>query len=304
MNCIPRYVYVNPLIFLLIFYSWVIDKTQELFILYFIITVHELSHILSARFFSIKTEKILITPIGIAAKIDTSHVKSVLHQIIISGAGPMSNLIMGLVGVLVNSYFLDNSNNMSFFILANFSLALLNLLPVLPLDGGRIFKYILLSNLGIGTTIKIFSVMTWMISISMIALGIIQLFNYSYNLSLLFIGGFLYIIMYREKREMQFLLMKEIVSKKEKANGIEYLIKFEGRKAIEVIKDFYINKYNVIGVIDGDMNLMGQITEIELINCLVENNINLTLKEVLEWCRLGKIKDAALQIQNNHCNKE
>lgn len=295
MTDIPRFVYVNPLIFLLIFYSWVIGKTQELFILYGVIIIHEISHIITAKHFKVEVEKILLTPIGIMAKMSNTSPIGYGKEIIIAAAGPISNLIMALGGYIINLYFLDNSKGISFFILANVSLFVLNILPVIPLDGGRIFKYTLLSNLGYRGTIKIFSILTKFIATALIILGIIQLFNSVYNLSLLFIGIFIYICMYREKDEMKFALIKELINKKcnEETYEVEYIIRFQNQRAINVIQDFFSNKINVIKVLDEQMNVLGEVTEKELTECLVHNSSNITFEEVLKY--LNKVDVSVLK---------
>jgi stage IV sporulation protein FB len=283
---IPRYVYVNPTIFLLIFFSWVIGRMQELLLLIAVVSIHELSHILAAKLCGMKVEKALLTPLGMAARINYTSSKNNIHEIIVHSAGPFSNIIMAGTGYLVNSYFLDNSENVSFFVLANFSILFLNILPVLPLDGGRIFKSILLCSFGYKRTLSIFFILSRIISITLMIAGIYQLFNCWYNASLLFIGIFIYTWMYKEKEEMQFALIREWVLKSRDAVDNEnykkvYIQCDWQKKSIEVIGEFRRNKYNIVRLMDADKNEMGEITETELLESLVEEGLDLTLEKSL-----------------------
>lgn len=289
---IPRYVYVSPTIFLLIFFSWVIGKAEELLILIAVVSIHELSHILAAKLYGMKVEKALLTPLGMAARINYTSSENSIHEIIVHAAGPLSNILMAGTGYLINSYFLDNSEKMSFFILANLSILCLNILPVLPLDGGRIFKSILLENFGYRRTISIFFILSRIISAGLIGVGIYQLLNCWYNMSLLFIGIFIYTWMYKEKEEMQFTLIREWVLKSrdcinDSTCKIEYIECDWQKKSIEVIGEFRRNKYNIVKLVDAEKKEKGEVSETDLLESLVGVGLSLTLEQSLLY---GEIK--------------
>lgn len=290
---IPRYVYISPTIFLLIFFAWVIGKAQELLILIAVVSIHELSHILAAKFCGMKVEKTLLTPIGMAARINYTSSRNSAHEIIVHAAGPFSNVLMVGIGYIINSCFLDNSERMSFFILANISILCLNILPVLPLDGGRIFKSILLCNLGYKRTINIFFILSRIISVILMGVGIYQLLNCWYNMSLLFIGIFLYSWMYKEKEEMQFTLIREWVLKsRDIVNDgkckVEYIECDWHKKSIEVIGEFRRNKYNIVRLVDEEKNEKGEVSEIDLLESLVGGGLGLTLEQSLLYSKIKR----------------
>ena len=68
---------------------------------------------------------------------------------IIAAAGPISNILMALVGFLfliINNYYLISSLAVS-FILMNIVLAIFNLIPIYPLDGFNVVLSLLPKNL-------------------------------------------------------------------------------------------------------------------------------------------------------------
>lgn len=289
MNVIPRFVYISPMTFLLIFFAWAIDRFEELLILFLVVSLHELAHIITARLYKIKLDKILFTPIGLIARLNYTSYKNDFKEMLICAAGPISNIIMALLGYILNSYFWDNSKIVSFFILSNISILILNILPVLPLDGGKIFRVVLLSSFGYKRTIKIFFFLSHIISIILIVLGVYQLMNCWYNLSLLFVGIFIYLCMYKEKDEFQFILMRDLIHKREKivCDGfcqIENIICFGDSKVMDVIKNFYSNRYHIVKVIDENMKVIGEINETDMMNCLTNYDYSITLSQAIENC--------------------
>ena len=123
-------------------------------ILFFMVTLafllHEMAHAFSARYFNNTVEGIcLFPPFGGMAFIK-SRSNHPLHRIIIFISGPLTNLFLAGVtfllltyhgGVLYHIY-------MRFFVrdffIINLVIGIFNLLPLFPLDGGRILKDFLL----------------------------------------------------------------------------------------------------------------------------------------------------------------
>lgn len=117
----------------------------------FIVTLHELGHGIAARYYQMPVDHITLTCIGGVAQIKLNdRPKEVL---VVSIAGPLVNIIIGLLALLTIG--LPNMQHMEGFLkspLANlngiygvvfFINALIlgfNLLPIYPMDGGRILQ--------------------------------------------------------------------------------------------------------------------------------------------------------------------
>ena len=112
---------------------------------------HELGHALAARMFSIPTRDIMLTPICGLARLERAP-ETPRDEIVVALAGPVAN---GMVAAIVALVIVGMGNSIRlgddildlrllpalFWI--NVALFSLNLIPVFPMDGGRVFRAIL-----------------------------------------------------------------------------------------------------------------------------------------------------------------
>ena len=156
---------------LMIAFSVLLKSSNIAFVLLFS-SLHEIGHLIALLIFGGRAKEINISFYGIGLKYDYSF--SFLKELVLFSAGIIVNLILCLLNI--------NRN-------INLSLALINMLPLYPLDGGRILKLILNKLFYLNVSDYIFK------TVSFIVLALLVLYSiYAKNYSLILI--IIYIIIF------------------------------------------------------------------------------------------------------------
>lgn len=126
-----------------------------IFAIFTTVILHELGHALAAKNFNIKTKDITLLPIGGLARLEKIPEKPA-EELIVASAGPLVNIALAFItGIFITvpetteqliRELSDGVNSDNFFLnffLVNFWLALFNLIPAFPMDGGRILRALL-----------------------------------------------------------------------------------------------------------------------------------------------------------------
>jgi len=114
-------------------------------LLYLSVLIHELSHSVVARAFGLPVRRILLYPLGGFSEIEQEP-PTPGQEFLVSAAGPAMSLLLAALGFGV--YELFNPPGIAGvlvdrLILANAVVGVFNLLPGLPLDGGRVLRAVL-----------------------------------------------------------------------------------------------------------------------------------------------------------------
>ncbi len=110
-------------------------------LLYVSVLVHELAHCVVARGFGLPVRRVLLYPLGGYSEIEQEPA-SPGREALISGAGPVVSLAIAGIGYLIARAIPPGLAHqlVAQLFFANFVVGIFNLLPGLPLDGGRIFR--------------------------------------------------------------------------------------------------------------------------------------------------------------------
>ena len=193
-------------LFALLFY---LTKQIELYAILMIFAMfHELGHIISGLLMGFKIEKINIMPMGLSIsfkvplknynkKIQNSSLLS-LKKIIIAISGPIINVIIAIIFIFSN-FNIEEYQRLN-IIYANLLLCIFNLLPIYPLDGGRILKQIFKIKYGIEYSIKYVHIFQNCTIILLTIISSIAIY-YLENIAILFIIAYLWILVINENKK-------------------------------------------------------------------------------------------------------
>ena len=124
--------------------------------LFTIVVMHELGHALTARRFGVVTRDIILLPIGGVARLERMP-RNPRQELLVAVAGPAVNVLLALVllalvrltGPLPAATLYDFDPLLSVrgflyqLVFVNVVLALFNMLPAFPMDGGRVLRALL-----------------------------------------------------------------------------------------------------------------------------------------------------------------
>ncbi len=176
-----------------------LDGVIFILVLFACVILHELGHALMAKRFKVNTRDITLYPIGGIASLESIPTEP-SQELMVTLAGPAVNLV---IGILLWIY-LHITNQMpdletirsgtifnfpfAFSIMyANIALAVFNLIPAFPMDGGRVLRSLLAMKLDHSKATEIAARIGQFLAIVFVFIG------FFYDFWLVFIGMFLFL---------------------------------------------------------------------------------------------------------------
>jgi Zn-dependent protease len=161
--------------------------TVTIVALFLCVLLHEFGHSLVAQRFGIRIQSITLLPIGGVSNMETLPEKPA-DEVKITIAGPLVNVVLALIffgvalllgaGPLMPSDLFTSIGSVGkfFFYLGylNVVLAVFNLLPAFPMDGGRILRGLLASRLGALRATEISSIVGQVFAVAFFLIGLLS----------------------------------------------------------------------------------------------------------------------------------
>lgn len=167
--------------------------------------LHELGHLLAGVALGFRPKSLRINPLGLSISFwikAEDYNKRIykgnllaLKKLLIAMAGPMVNFML----VLLFSTTDFCSTNQELLIYSNVLIGLFNLIPIYPLDGGRILKNILYICTGLEDTYSYINLISYISIVILTMFSSIMVF-YLQNIAVLLIIGYLWYLVIAENR--------------------------------------------------------------------------------------------------------
>lgn len=108
--------------------------------IFLILSIHEMAHILCAILFHYPIKQVTVYPFGLAATISYIGYGNLIKETIILSAGPLSHVLMPHLFLMFYEANWISAAFLSYLKMINASILIFNLLPIYPLDGGRLLQ--------------------------------------------------------------------------------------------------------------------------------------------------------------------
>ena len=185
----PTEIFLHPAVFLYLLYAWCSGYLPFTLCAFLSIALHEAGHSAISAICGQAPGSIELTPLGAVMHLEDESKLSRLRRLIVLLAGPAVTLLLCWSALLFTRQGSLPWNLGRMLFLCNLSILAMNLLPVLPLDGGRLLALLLESFLPQHIAGKVMRGISVTIGAGLILLNIAISFHQGgWNLSLAFAG--------------------------------------------------------------------------------------------------------------------
>lgn len=226
---ISKYIEINPLVYLFAILSILTASFIPFIIITTLIIFHELGHFLIAVLFKVEVDKIYLYPLGGISKFHLPLNYSFIKEFIILISGPIFQEITKAVLLLIIPQYTAYIN------MYHYGILIFNMLPIYPLDGGKLVQLILSAIVPYKASLNITIKISYLIILTYFLLNIPNI-----KISVIIITFFLIYKVKEEEKKIKYLYEKFILER--------YLNNYNFRhsKLIYSPDNFYKNKRHLI----------------------------------------------------------
>ena len=248
--------------------------------------LHELGHLTVARRLGFTPEKVELLPFGGVLGVQENLGLEPEAEKRIALAGPWTNLV--LIGglTLLRGYF-PQTLLLRRFLEANMGLVFFNLLPVLPFDGGRVYRANLVTKYGFKAgTIRAVRLSRYAGFLFLI-LGSLLLFKNPYGLNLVIMAGFLYFSSRRMMADTGLLMMAFLSGKqrelaKRGTMATTLLVADSEAELGDLLEHFAPRHYHLVYVLGEGGKVLGLVSEEEVLSAILRQGLEARVYPLLK----------------------
>lgn len=280
----------NWFFFLGLFVYALLGQLAETIIVFLVVLLHEFSHTLVARAHGLVVREVELYPFGGIARLDDLLEYDPAVESRVALAGPLSNFFLVGLAIIVDANFNAGKEMVLFFIRANLMVAFFNLLPSLPLDGGRVLRANLSRYFGFRQATIQAAFLGKAIAVILLVTGVIAAYYNVINVSLILVSLFMFGAAHREQSRAVYLHVRHLARKHRELDrsGIlraRYLVAEENTPLKDIIKMFNPKSYQMILVVTSGFQVKGTLTEGEIIDVVLKKGLHLPVKKLLTLSR-------------------
>lgn len=242
----------------------------ELLTLFVIVLVHELGHVVVMRAFNWRVREVKLLPFGGVAEVEDAGSIPAKEEALVAIAGPLQNLWMGLLAWGCGQLGLWDAEWAEYVWKANMMIGLFNLLPIYPLDGGKLLQA------AFSYSFNFYAMMKWTARISLALSAMMVMYSLygalrsdmGIQLNLLVVGLFLCITNWTYYRNIPYLFMRflmhrdQVISRKIAKGILASPIIVGGKQPIiSVVRLLWREQYHLIYLMEASGRVLMVVPE-------------------------------------------
>jgi stage IV sporulation protein FB len=252
------------------------------------VCVHEAGHVALAKLLGSRLTEVRILPYGLNAVIRDE--MSAAGRLAVYTGGPVTSMLLFVVFKAMSP--LTGNGLMAYVADINLFIALVNLFPALPLDGGKMLREFLGIKAGMNAAGEYLRVISLLAAVAAAVLAAVTALQGSLNISLW--AGMLFIIASsgRELTEGRALSIINILNRRSRLlkKGIlpvRHITALSTVKLGEIICNMDFERFHIVYVLGPDASIDGTYTEQQLMEGAVMYGSGTTLGEYIRKSKAG-----------------
>lgn len=272
---------IHPTFFLVLAIYGVLGLVTQALLIFALVLGHELAHLLTARAYGFKVIGLELFPFGGAAYCDDLFEGRKLEESVMALAGPAFNITLLFTAQALRWNGIWTGELADQFVRYNLWLAVFNLVPVLPLDGGRIMRALCADGFGFVKTTKFLAWAGKGLGVMLALYGILLWGKGRFSegpLTFIVLGGFFWLAGSKEISAAHITFLRQLTRKKEELikKGLmrsKWLTVQHSTPLVRIVEEFTPDRYTLVSLTKEEMGLEKILTETDILEGMLREGI-------------------------------
>ncbi|MCJ7839906.1 site-2 protease family protein [Lederbergia sp. NSJ-179] len=201
---------VHPLLWVVSGLSMMTGYFWELLALFTIVLIHELGHAVVAQFFNWKIKKVMILPFGGFCDVDEHGNRRMIEDFWVIIGGPVQHLWIAAVIPALHTFGLLSADYAQQIVQYNWMILMFNLLPIRPLDGGKLVHLYLSTYQSYLDSFRMSVIISFVI---LMIFHFLVFFIHPLNINIWIILIYLDVCLWTEWKQQRYMLMRFLLER-------------------------------------------------------------------------------------------
>lgn len=273
-----------PFLMLLAVYG-LLGMAREAVIALLSVACHEVAHALVASAYDIRVESVELVPFGGVARVSGLMEFDPRVETSVALAGPASSFLLAALGAALMRAGLA-PQDAGLIVDFNLLLGALNLLPALPLDGGRATRAVLATRTGFREATRTTALLGKALSVLLALASMFLASHGRFWPNLLILCAFIWAFAAGEQARAEFAFFRFLLAKKEGLGKSGMLLQehFSALSSLtldRVARSFSPRRYSVITVLGSTLEPIGTVDETQVIAAILGGHGHATLEDLV-----------------------